>query len=43
MVTAGHLPVTLDEAVFVAALQMHIEVSTCNYQLLNIQHFIGCQ
>ena len=28
MVTGGHLPVTSDEAVYLASLQMHIEVTT---------------
>ncbi len=27
MVTAGHLPVNLHEAIFMASLQLHIEVS----------------
>ncbi len=27
MVTGGHLPVTLDEAIYISALQLHIEVS----------------
>ncbi len=28
MVTGGHLPVILDEAIFISSLQLHIEVST---------------
>ena len=27
MVTGGHLPVTLEQAIFMAGLQLHIEVS----------------
>ena len=42
MVTGGHLPVTLDEAVFIASLQLHIDVSP-SLANLNTQnnHFLS--
>ena len=33
MITGGHLPVTLDQAIFMSGLQLHVEVSViiqCN-------------